>query len=132
MATPTFKYPNTTAPTVTLEFARGGFFNDTRDPIANQATDETESKEIMAVSLGADVYEQTFTVQVPKATQAGNAVDVAKLLSFVSTTIGWSLRTFFFTNSDGTSYEVKLLNADLKPSNVYVNYYEYVLKLREV
>ncbi len=132
MATPTWKYPTVAAATSTLEFSRGGFLSDVRVPIANQISDETETGEIMAVSLGDDKYEQTFTCQVPKATQAGNEADTAKLLTFVSTTIGWSLRPFYYTNSDGTSYQVKLLNTDLKPSNVYVNYYEYVFTLREV
>ena len=132
MATPTWKYPTVAGATATLSFSRGGFLKDVRVPIANQITDETEAGEIMSASLGDDKYEQTFTVQVPKATQTPPEADITTLLAFVSTTIGWAARPFWFTNSDSVSYLVKLLNTDLKPSNVYVNYLEYVFTLREV
>lgn len=132
MAAPTWKYPDTTSPTTTLEFPRGHFFDDDRYPSANQDIEETETREIMTTSHGDDIYEQTFTCQVPTATQSGDTVDVDKLTTFVTTTIGWALRAFYYTDSSGTSYRVKLLTNNLKPSKKYVNYNEYTFTLREV
>lgn len=132
MATPTFKYPDTSAPTTTLEFLRGGFNGDGRSPIGNVVTDESESGEIMQASLGDEKYEHTFTFQIPTATQAGNTADLAKLHTFVITTIAWAARSFYFTDGAGTSYQVKLLNTDLEPSKRFVSYNQYTFRFREV
>ena len=131
MATPTFKYPDTSAPTSTLEFTRGGFLQDTRVPTANCIVDESEDGDPQQMDLGDDKFNQTFTVQVPIATQAGNTADITKLDTFIRTTVNWAANPFYFTNADGTSYQVKCMNTalDYKP---YPNYREYVLHLREV
>lgn len=132
MATPTWKYPDTSAPTSTLEFPRGGFLSDGRSPIGNVVTDESESGEPMQASLGSDKYEHTFTVQVPTTTQAGNTADVTKLHTFIQTTVGWMARTFYYTDSNSNSYAVKLMNTDLEPTRRLATHNQYVFRLREV
>lgn len=132
MATPKFEYPATGAgATTTLEFTRGGFLRDVRVATANIAVEESETGDIQTKVLGDEKWEQTFTVQVPIADQGGDTADITKLANFVTDDIEWSSNGFYFTDTDGNEYFVKLLNQDLsyKP---YVNYREYVLHLREV
>ncbi len=107
---------------------------DGRSPIGNLVTDESEAGEILQASLGDDKIEHTFTLRVPTATQAGDIADMDKLETFVRTTVGWAARSFFYTDSAGTSYEVNLLTngSELEPTRRHVNVNQYSFRFREV
>jgi len=133
MANPKWRYPTVAAATSTLEFTYGDFMSDGESVIGNVLTDETQSGEIMQTSLGDDKTEHTFTCLVPTTDPAsGDLVYVGSLKTFISTTIGWAARTFYYTDSFGVSYAVKLLSTSVTPSKRHVNYNRYTFKFREV
>ncbi len=131
MSTPIWEYPATGEVTDTLEFPRGGFTQDGLTVIANVVKQESSAGEILQASLGDDKKEHQFTAQVSTATEAGDTVDVDKLLTFCSTTIGWGARSFLFTDSFGTTVTVKLITAGLPVSKRHANFNEYVFEFRE-
>lgn len=127
-----FKYPDTTSPTSTLEFSRGEFTGDVPYYVGNQESDESEYGEILTKSYGNNYRVFPLTVQVPIATQSGNLVDKTKLETFINTTVNFTKRPFYYTDSNGTSYKVKLVDKSLKCDRDYVSYRQYKLTLREV
>jgi hypothetical protein len=133
MADPTFKYPNTTAPTTTIEFARGGFVDDVPDVNSLQDSDESDYGEILTRSRGTGYYETyPFTFIVPIADQGGNTADVLKITTFVKTTVAFSARPFYYTPRDSsTPIKVKIINNSIWKTN-YPTYREGYLLLRKV
>lgn len=128
-----FKYPDTTAPTTTLEFSRGEFQGDVPYYTGNQETEESEYGETKTLSFSTSYRLIPLTVQIPIATQSGNLVDVTKFETFFKTVVDFASRAFYYTDGNGTSYCVKCITKDpLKPSRDYATYREFNLLLREV
>jgi len=127
-----FKYPDTTAPTTTIDFTKGHFTGDVPYYVGNQESDESEYGEMFTLSFGDNYRIFPLTILVPIATQAGNVADVGKIETFFGTTVDFSRRAFYYTDPDNVSYQVKLVDKTLKAERDYVSYRQYRLTLREV
>lgn len=125
----TFSYPD--AATAVIVFSRAWFQGDLPYPVAHQDRDQSDSGELSAYSYGDGYIEHPLTVQVPKAAQTGTTASVALLKSFCQDTANWGANPFYYTDGDGTSHLVKLMNTDLKDGVDYVSYIQYRLVLRE-
>lgn len=131
MATPSWKYPDTTAPSSTIEFPRGELIKDTPSPVGNTVTEVSEYGEVFTRSMGADWIEIPFGFIVPSATQAGNTADKSKVETFLGTTVGWGARPFYYTDSAGTARKVKCLSTRIWVGR-WPNYIEGSVMLRTV
>lgn len=133
MATPTFKYPDTTAPTTTIEFERADFIDDVPVLCGRQISDESYYGELRTYTIGANYVEIPCTFTVPVTSQEGNVADVSKIETFFGTTIEWGTNPFYYTDSAGTTRKVKAVfgtpKIDWKPS---ITHYTGRVLLREV
>jgi len=132
MATPKFDYPNTTSPTVTYNFERGGLEGDLEQPAGNQITDESEYGEIMTRSRGTNYSIFPFTFQVQNTTQTAPTPDVDKINTFFKTTVNFSQRPFYYTDYNSVEHKVKFIGKKLDWKQAGPNYQKVRLLLREV
>jgi len=135
MADPQFEYPDTTSPTTTITFPKGGFRGDvpTGQRTFNQTTDKSQAGEIMTMSHGTNYRKFNYSAWVAIATQSGNIADITKIETFINTTINGSLKAFYYTPGDGsTAFKVKLMNPDSILVEDYVNYHELRFEMQEV
>ena len=135
MANANFKYPDTTTPTTTIEFTKGGFKGDipTGQYLFNQTTDKSQAGEIMTMSHGTNYRKFTLNAWVANTAQSGNTADIIKIATFINSTINGSVSAFYYTPKDGsTAFKVKLMNPDSIFVDDFVNYHELRFEMQEV
>lgn len=131
MADPSWKYPNTTAPTTTITFPRALFEKDAETLVGNNDVAESEYGEIFTNSRGPNFGVFVFTIQVSKSDAGGNVADKADIETFVGATVNFSQRPFYYTDRDSVEHKVKIMNKRIEWIKM-VNYVEFTFTLREV
>jgi hypothetical protein len=135
MADPKFEYPDTTTPTTTIEFPRGGFRGDipTGEREFNQTKDSSQAGEIMTMSHGTNYRRFILNSDVAIADQGGNTADISGIDTFINTTINGTLNPFYYTPRDGaTAFKVKLMNPNKIFVMEYVTYHRLRFEMIEV
>lgn len=131
----TFKYPDTTAPTVTLTFTTALFRGDDPYYSRNQNVEVTHGGTPRVVSKGENLRYYPLTVRVPvySASGTGHVTDWNDVESFINDTVDFELREFWWTDDDGVMRRVRMENDSSEPDESYVsmNKYRFVLRVFE-
>jgi len=111
--TPKFDYPDSSSPTVTITFPRGGSLaKDGYTFGINQVKEETKDGDVIAKKLGSGTAEKLYTVRVKR--KSDTETDIADLVDFIDNTVEGATRTFEWTDSDGTKRTVRCMNDTLQ------------------
>ncbi|MDD5353031.1 MAG: hypothetical protein PHS93_07730 [Candidatus Omnitrophica bacterium] len=113
MANNTFKYPNSTSPTLTLTFDTKGHLVDGSDFILrpNQKTGLSKGGTRYSESFGANKQVHQFTFIVP-ITKVSSETDQADVVTFFATVLG-AVESFAWTDQGGTERTVRCINDEL-------------------
>ena len=110
MADNTFDYPSAVSPLVTLTFPRGGPIVADAPRIVNHTvtTRRTQDGDLLSWARGSGrrVYPYTIRFLMTSATET----DLDDVISFIDTTVCWSLNAFDWTDRDGTVRRVRIIN----------------------
>lgn len=124
-----FRYPTVAAPTSTLTFPYADFQGDTEVINANQATGQTLGGTVMVDSFSTGITTRKLTVRVPKSSDT--VTDWTDIETFIRDTVNFGENNFYWTDDDGNSYEVKLLNTDTNPREL-TTHVLFTFKLRKI